>query len=509
MNNLWSAFELTVARVPERPAIVTHDQTHCFSEWAQRAEDFRSHFIDADLKPGDRVLLWVENHFDIAAALVATWGCQAIPVLIDSSCQRPQLEHAVKVVEPRIVVHRQPLPDASLPANLVKLCTQECPGVTQPSELPNPNSQASDPASIVFTSGSTGRPKGVVQSHGNLYRGCRTVFDYLQFKDDDRLLCPVPWSFDYGYGQLLTSIICGTTQALPKVANPFGICEAIELHRPTLLAGTPSLFAYLLGGMSPIKETDLSSIRLLTNTGGKLPADLIDRLPQHFENAELALNYGLTETYRSCFVPPEQMKEKSGSIGIPIPGVEITIVREDLSQAAVNEEGEIVHRGDFTFLGYWGDEDSSNQTLRRDPLSPPGSTEGGHVVYTGDIGYRDEDGFFHFVGRKDQQIKSMGVRVSPTEVEELLHQSGLVSHVAVFAMPHDLIGQEVWAAVVPRDDPESLQKELRKFSRASMSQYMQPRNYLVLDELPRTTSSKVDYPKLIECAFAERETSQG
>jgi long-chain acyl-CoA synthetase len=500
MDSLWPVFQRTVARVPERPALIVGEEKHSFSAWAQRVDEFRVRYLAAELEAGDRVLLWVENCFDIAAALVAAWGCGAIPVLMDSQCRRPQLLHALASVDAHILVHHKALPEGAIPACPVVLCTKDVPKLSGGHNLPDPSALPGDPASIVFTSGSSGPPKGVVQSHQNLCRGCRAVYDYLHFRDEDLLLCPVPWSFDYGYGQLLSSIVCGLPQVLPTVTNPFGICEAIEAHHPTLLAGTPSLFAYLLGGMSPIERTELSSVRTLTSTGGRMAEELITRLLQQFPKAELILNYGLTETYRSCHLPFEKLQDKPGSIGVPIPGVDLVIVREDGSLAEANEEGEIVHRGDYVFLGYWGDAQASSRVLRPDPLPSAPLDDEQLAVYTGDLGYRDEEGYFYFLGRSDQQIKSMGVRVSPTEVEDLLLQSSLVSHAAVFAIPHELMGQEIWAAVVPQDNQELVQRDLVVFARTTMSMYMQPRKYLVLESLPRTTTGKVNYQTLIEAA---------
>ncbi|MEO2048079.1 MAG: AMP-binding protein [Pirellulales bacterium] len=504
MNDLWQSFQYTVRRVPDRPAIVMGEQIHSFADLAQRAEDFRASYIAAGLEPDSRILLWVENCFDLAAALTAAWGCQAIPVLMDGGCRTPQLEHAIAIVEPRIVVHRAPLPSANI-GDSVSLYTDDVPAGTGQHQMGNQRILPTDPASVVFTSGSTGRPKGVIQSHANLYRGCCSVYNYLQFCDEDIILCPVPWSFDYGYGQLLTTLLCGLTQVLPTMDNPFGMCKAIEQQRPTVMAGTPSLFAYLMGGMSPIDSTDVSSLRLLTNTGGRLSKPLIDTLLQQFKTTQLVLNYGLTETYRSCYIPPNQLREKSASIGLPIPGVDVVVIREDGSQAAPFEEGEIVHRGDYVFLGYWGDAKASAESLRRDPLHSPSVYASARAVYTGDLGYVDDESYIYYVGRKDQQIKSMGVRVSPMEVEELLYQSGQVAHATVFGMPHDLLGQEVWAAIVPSNGKAFAQNELKKMARNTMSQYMQPRKYMVLDALPRTSTGKPDYVSLLKRALEETE----
>ena len=361
---------------------------------------------------------------------------------------------------------------------------------------PSPQSLPTDPASIVFTSGSTGKPKGVTQSHRNLLEGCRTVAGYLGLREDDRIVCPIPWSFDYGLGQLLTTLICGITQILPRVANPFGLCEAIAAYRPTVLPGIPSWFTYLLRGVSPFRTTDVSSIRLVTNTGGRIPLPIARELPDAFPKARIVLNYGLTESYRTSYLDPDLVRERPDSVGKPMPGVDVVIVREDGSFAEAGELGEMVHRGNCICLGYWNDQAATAKALRADPLSPSGCPNPPRALFTGDLGYKDEDGFLYLVGRKDHQLKSMGVRVSPSEVEDILFQSGLVREVAVFGMANDLIGDEVVAAVVPADGVDDIKRQLDVHARRTMSQYMMPRHYFMRPELPKTHSGKVDYQRL-------------
>ncbi len=497
MNNLWDAFEHTVREVPERLAIISDSGRFSFSSLAARSTDFRLAYLGAGVKPGDRVLLLMENCFDMAAALVATWGQEAIPALLDGKARKQQLIHAVEKVTPRVLVHKQETPLGIEGRAAVRILNvQQITAAPNSALLPPPSTLPTDPASIVFTSGSTGPAKGVIQSHLNLYDGCRTVYGYLGLRGSDVLLCPVPWSFDYGLGQLLTTLLCGLTHIIPAGNDPFRVCASIEEERPTVLAGIPSLFAYLMGGMSPICSTDISSIRLLTSTGGRVQKNILSLMVDTFDQSNIVLNYGLTETYRSCYLPPHLVRTHADSIGFPIPGVGIEILREDGTPAHPGEEGEIVHRGRFVCLGYWNDEESSARSLRRDPRVPCDVRDGINALYTGDIGCMDEAGFFHFIGRRDRLIKSMGVRVSPGEVEHLLCDSGLLAETAVFGLEHWLTGQEVWAAVVPNQPVAFAIRELEKFARDTMSQYMQPRRYLVLDAMPKTSSGKVDYISL-------------
>ena len=492
MNNLWEAFAFTARRVPARASIIADDRSYGFSDLATRAQDFRHVYRTSGVQPGDRILLWMENSFNMAAALAACWGEDAVAVLMDSGCKAPQLTHALQLVQPRLVVHVDPNWEHLSEGNIHSVYGDAVPKTAE-SIKTDPSALPTDPASIVFTSGSTGMPKGVVQSHRNIYQGCSTVFRYLGLRDDDVLLCPVPWSFDYGYGQLLFCLLRGITQVIPRINNPFGICESIERSRPTVLAGTASIFAYLMGGMSPVGETDLTSIQKVTNTGGKLARPVLDLILDVMPQSEVILNYGLTETYRSCYLPPNLTRVCPDALGIPIPGVGIAVVHPDGSKAAPFEEGEIVHRGSLICLGYWGNPEATAKAIRRDPFAHSDLTSDSRALFTGDIGYMDDRGLCFYVGRRDRLLKSMGVRVSPNEVEDNLLESGLLAFAAVIGLPHEVLGHEVNAIVVPKDPEQFDLRRLEKYARSQMSQYMLPRRYHTLDALPLTSSGKTDY----------------
>jgi acyl-CoA synthetase (AMP-forming)/AMP-acid ligase II len=492
MTNLWQLFAATAHRDASRDAIVEGGRPWTFAQWLERATDYAAAYRAAGIRADDRILLRVRNSTEIAAALAGAWGAGAIPCLLDSSAPPAHVAHAVSTVAPRLLVTDD---DDSWSMDLRVLHARDV--ASSEAVDPGPRALPSDVGLIDFTSGSTGPPKAVAHAHGSLARGCRAVAGYLGLSaDSDSVLCPVPWSFSYGSMQLQFAALLGITHVLPEANTPFAICESLGRDRPTVLAGLPSLYTYLLRGVSPVRSTDLSSLRLLVNTGGAIPRPVLDEMLEVFAHCRIALNYGLTESYRSAALDPALVRTRGDSLGRPIPGVDLIVVREDGSLAGHGEVGEIVHRGDYLCLGYWNDPDATARALRPDPLSPAGNPFPGRVLFTGDLGYRDADGFLYFKGRRDRQLKSMGVRVSPDEIEELLFASGLASEVAVFGMPHDLMGDEVWAAVVAKGPAQDVKRELERYARPRMSQYMQPRRWLVLQALPRTPNGKVDYPGL-------------
>lgn len=496
-SDLWERFVHTAARAPDRVAVAQGDVALSFAALERRSREVAGALSRRGVRAGDRVIVWVTTRPETAAVLLGAWAVGAVPVLLDAGEKAAHLEHAVRTVAPALVVQD---PAAPAPPAGVDVVDAEAlvgdPLVAPGRRLPT------EPASIVFTSGSTGRPKGVTQSHGNLMRGCAAVATYLGYGPDERILSAVPWAFDYGYGQLLTTVVHGSSLYLPAAPGAAGICEAIARHAPTVLPGLPSIFGFLFRGLSPVAKTDLSSIRIVTNTGGTVPAPILADVFAALPAARFFLNYGLTETYRTAFLPPELARAKPTSIGKGIPGVDVVVLREDGTRCDPGEEGEIVHRGDYVMLGYWNDPEATAKALRPDPFAAPGCPNPRPVLHTGDYGVTDEDGDLYFRGRRDHLIKSMDTRVTPSEVEALLYASGLVREVAVFGVPHPLLGAEVWAAAV--GDGPTLRQDLLAYARGAMSAYMVPRRVEILEALPRTRTGKVDYPALKEMAERRR-----
>jgi acyl-CoA synthetase (AMP-forming)/AMP-acid ligase II len=206
--------------------------------------------------------------------------------------------------------------------------------------------------------------------------------------------------------------------------------------------------------------------------------------------------YGLTEAFRSTYLSPEELDRRPTSIGKAIPNTEILVVGEDGRPVKPGEVGELVHRGPTVSMGYWGQPELTAKVLRPHPFPPPEVGDVEKVCYSGDYVRMDEEGFLYFIGRRDTMIKSSGFRVSPTEVEEVLFKSGLLKEAAVIGIPDEMLGQTIKAFVVGRERTTVAVEKLREFCAGNMPRHMVPKSIEVLDELPKTTSGKVDYPCL-------------
>src|SRR5256885_3696457 len=255
------------------------------------------------------------------------------------------------------------------------------------------------------------------------------------------------------------------------------------------MAAVPILWIQLIQRLSPMRSLSLPHLRYITNSGGVFPVELVKQYRAHFPHTRIFLMYGLSEAFRSTYLPPEEIDRRPGSMGRAIPETEILIVDAEDRECAPGQPGELVHAGPTVALGYWNRPEATAAVYRPHPLRP-GSGE--RVVYSGDLVRRDEEGFLYFVGRRDQQIKSHGFRVSPEEVEEALQRSGLVAEAVAQGVPDEVAGQAIVAHVVPRA-PESFTPDaLLAFCADTMPRYMVPRRIEVHAAFPRTSSGKLD-----------------
>jgi acyl-CoA ligase (AMP-forming) (exosortase A-associated) len=366
----------------------------------------------------------------------------------------------------------------------------------QPSEAWTETSTEKDLAAILYTSGSTGKPKGVMLSHANVVAGSRIVSAYLEITDGDRILAVLPFSFDAGMNQLMTAFEKGGTLVLINFTFAREIVQVLLKERITGLAGVPTLWSLLAQPNSTLHKQPLPDLRYITNTGGAMPQAVLKILRQALTATRVFLMYGLTEAFRSTYLPPEELDRRPTSMGKAIPDTEILILNEHGQRCQPDEIGELVHRGPTVSLGYWNRPEETARALRPNPLLPPEMGDCERVCYSGDLVKMDMDGFLYFVGRRDTMIKSSGFRISPTEVEEVLFQSGKLRGAAVIGLPDEILGQVIKAFVVPRDGDPLDVASLLEVCAQKMPRYMVPKSIEMLAELPKTSSGKVDYPAL-------------
>ena len=354
-----------------------------------------------------------------------------------------------------------------------------------------------DMAAILYTSGSTGQPKGVVLSHRNMVAGARSVASYLDNREDDRLLAALPLSFDYGLSQLTTAFHSGASVSLMNYLLPRDVLRAVEREQITGLAAVPPLWIQLAQLDWPGHVTD--HLRYITNSGGAMPRTTVQALRASLPRTQVYLMYGLTEAFRSTYLPPEEVDRRPDSMGKAIPNAEIMVLREDGSPCAPNEPGELVHRGALVSMGYWNAPEKTAERFRPLPPRSQGITTPELAVWSGDTVRMDDDGFLYFVGRRDEMIKTSGYRVSPSEVEEVVYATGLVAEAVALGVPHPTLGEAIVLVAQGRDQATPDTEALIAACKRDLPTFMVPAHVEAWrDPLPRNANGKIDRKGLRE-----------
>jgi len=354
-----------------------------------------------------------------------------------------------------------------------------------------------DMAAIMYTSGSTGNPKGVVLCHRNMVVGAESVSEYLENTPQDKILAVLPFSFDYGLSQVTTAFNVGASVFLLDYLLPNDIVKAISKHKITGIAAVPPLWAQLTKIDWP--ESSADSVRYFTNSGGAMPEATLGQLQTIFSNAKPYLMYGLTEAFRSTYLPPEEVAQRPTSMGKAIPNAEVVVVRPDGSECDANEPGELVHSGPLVSLGYWNAPDKTAARFKPAPTKPNEISTPVLSVWSGDTVYKDLDGFLYFVGRIDDMIKTSGYRVSPTEVEETVYASGMVIESAAIGISHPELGQAIIIIATQKQPQEAseFEKLIIKQCQKELPNFMIPKKVIVRDTMPHNANGKIDRKQLV------------
>ena len=459
------------------------------------------------LAPGSRIAAWLPKG-PVAAILplaVARAGHVYVPV--NPQLKRAQVAHILADSGASLFIS-QPARLATLePGDTgeIELVEESVVDAVMQDEalegLPPSAGDADALAEILYTSGSTGRPKGVMLSHANLMAGARSVASYLELAPDDVTLALLPLSFDYGQNQLFSTWWAGGCVVPLDYLMPRDVAKTAAAHKVTTLAGVPPLWVQLVEADWPAEAR--AHLRRLTNSGGALTRPLIARMQVAFPGVDVVAMYGLTEAFRSTYLPPALLDAHPTSMGRAIPDAEILVVRPDGALTANDEPGELVHCGPLVAQGYWRD---PVRTAERFRPAPPASTYGGFAVWSGDTVRRDAEGLLHFVGREDAMIKSAGNRISPSEVEEAALAVSGVAEACAIGVPDERLGQAIVlfaradALLCETDEaavPERLASELRR----SLPNFMQPARIHMLKDMPRNANGKHDRVALTAMAL--------
>ena len=515
-------------RDPAKVVVIADGARYTYGALVDQALHLARALQDNGVRRGDRVAIYLENSWHAVVAVYGTLLSGGVLTIINPQTKAEKLAYMLADSEACALVTEQSLAPVYLAAlgdaTSVR-CVISSGGVPDgtgdgPPDYrgtllafdqalanaePRPASRGVIPidlAALIYTSGSTGNPKGVMLTHENMVFAAGSISEYLRLDATDRTVNVLPFAFDYGLYQLLMTVLMGATLLVERsFVYPVPVLKRVLEHEVTVFPIVPTIGATLLS-LNRSGGWTFPTVRRVTNTAAALPAEFIPKLATVFPNALLFAMYGLTECKRVSYLEPERVLEKPTSVGKAIPGTEVFLLSPDGEPVAPGETGILHVRGPHVMLGYWKQPELSATMLK------PGRLPGERVLCTHDFFTMDSDGDLYFVGRSDDIIKTRGEKVSPVEVENVLHRIVGVREAAVVGIPDELLGEAIRAFVVLDDGAALTEQQVKRECMSRLESFMVPRDVVFVSELPKTSTAKVSRRLLREMATGETTPGQ-
>jgi long-chain acyl-CoA synthetase len=481
--NLALAFRAAAHKHGACPAIFWGDQQFSYGTLLAQAQNLSAHLQESfGVKPGDRVALWLKNCPDFVPTLYGILGAGAVVVPVNNFLKADEVSYILKDCDAKVI-----LTDTTMAEGISKLAAA-IPGlkswnVEEFSKLAQSAGdfsagarKESDLAVIIYTSGTTGHPKGAMLSHGNLLSNVESCRQILQAIDTDRfvVLLPMFHSFMMTVGVLLPTIVGGSLVLVRSIHPPKNILQEIIQHRATILPAIPQFFRTLANAQVP-KDFPL---RLCISGGAPLPGEILREFNEKVP-IPLIEGYGLSEASPVVSMNPLKGPWKAGSIGVPIPDVEVSVQDDEGRLLKPGETGEICVRGGNVMQGYWNRPEETAKALR------------GGWLLTGDIGHQDNDGYYYITDRKKDMLLVNGINVYPREIEEIIYQFPGIKEAAVIGVPDPRKGEHPVAFVSTAEGAQVEEKALLQFVRERLADYKVPRRVTFMPALPRNATGKI------------------
>ena len=489
---------LAIGKDPDASALVTRSGSLSYKMLNHRVGLLAAWLHGQGLAKGDRVATWLSKTELACIMPLAAARAGLVHVPVNPLLKSAQVVHIVSDSGAKLLIsnagrlktlENNGEEDCRLFED--KLVEEALESIADPIAASAATTDIDDLAAILYTSGSTGRPKGVMLSHANLTLGALSVAEYLKLSADDRTICVLPLSFDYGQNQLFSTWAAGGCAVPLDYLTPRDVMKACAREQITTLAAVPPLWVQLVEHEWP--EEAVASMRRLTNSGGALTPTLVKQLRGIFgSGTDIYAMYGLTEAFRSTYLDPALIDDKPTSMGRAIPFAEILVLDEVGKVAAPDQSGELVHCGPLVAQGYWNDPE---RTAQRFKSAPEASQYTGMAVFSGDTVKRGDDGLLYFVGRDDAMIKSSGNRISPTEIEEIAVESGLIAEAVALGVPDERLGHAIRLFARPVElgpETSAIAEQLAKYLKQNLPNFMHPRDIILLSEFPKNPNGKLD-----------------
>ncbi|MBI2856018.1 MAG: long-chain-fatty-acid--CoA ligase [Chloroflexi bacterium] len=497
---------ITAAIVPDREAIIFDDRRLSFGELAERVNRLANALADMGVGTGDRVAVMQVNCNEHIESYFATAKLDAIFVPINFRARAEELTFMLNDSGVKAIILGQRYQDMlrSVKPDLTTLEHQialEAPGdgflfyddllAGASYEERFPAADDEDTTIIMFTAGTTGTPKGVMLSHNSFSSYILANVEPVDVENAEKNILTVPLHHIAGVQAVMAAIYGGRSLVLQRQFEEESWMQLVQQEKANRAMMVPTMLKRLMDHQN-FSKYDLSSLQVITYGAAPMPLEVIKKAIQVFPDTRFINAFGQTETASTItMLPPEDHNiregepdfdkklKRLGSIGKPLPDVEVRIVDEDGHDVPLRETGEIVARGSRLMKGYWNREEATRETLR------------GGWLYTGDLGYWDEDGYIFLSGRAKDFIKRGGEMIAPEEVEQIIMSHPAVDEAAIIGIPDVEWGERVRALVVRKPGAQLTAEEVIEHCRPRMAGFKRPEDVVFVDELPRNPMGKV------------------
>ena len=494
-DNLGYLFDSALALTPSKAAVLQGDTVLTFAELDARANRMANVLAGLGVGAGDRVALLFNNDFRFLETLFGAMRLGAVAVPLNIRMGDEALRYVAEDSEAHVLVASAALAErgralasripaikeliADGPAAEDVLAYEPALAAASPT-LPRRATAFDEVCMQPYTSGSTGKPKGVLLTHGGQIWNTDIMRKALMADDTERALIAVPlYHKNAMVGAVKPFLIAGGSLVILPGFDALEVIRAIARYQVTYLTGVPAMYKMILAEKDALARHDVSSVRFAMCGSAEVPEELLEEFGRVF-GAPIAESYGLTEGGPVPIVNTRWGLKKRGSCGLAFPGCDVRLVDGTGAEVGVDEVGELVTRNPGLAKGYWKLPEATARKFRDGWLA------------TGDLMRRDADGYYYFVGRRDDMINVSGENVYPKEVEDILLQHPNLRDACVVPAPHGVKGEVPVAFVVARDASLTSEDDVRKFFLERGAPYAHPRRVVFLDALPLGGTGKVD-----------------
>ncbi len=491
---------------PNKVAVKFGAEEITYSELIHKVDQIAYYLSELNLKKGSRVGIYSNKGIDQVIAILAVLSTDYVLVPLTRLLKAEQVEYMIKDCDVKCIitdrVKIESIEEINFDGHIISYETthKDLPSFEEIYKYYNKDYKCEiaghDNAVITYSFGSTGKPKGIVISHRNLIDSARVVSQYLDLKENDVISGLLIFNLDYGLNQLFCTLYKRATLALHRFVLPGDFFNYIINDKITVLPLMPINITDMFDEEEhrlPSAEL-LANVRIITSSGGNVTAKMLNDVEKYFPNAQFFSMHGLTEAFRSTYLEPSQLKIRPESIGKPIPDVELYVIDKDGNECGPRVVGELIHRGGYIYKGFWNAPEQTNARFKsidilKNVIELEGQLRDEVVVQTGDYVYKDEEGYFYFVSRHDDMIKTRGFRVSPFEIESVVEQNlPEIERCAVFSIPNEDIEEEI--VLVYSASTQITSNEILFELKKHLASYMIPEKIIYKKSLPLIPSDK-------------------